>query len=105
MRHSSFLRFLGPCPVSFTLSCFKKSNLTDCIGVDSGQSINVTVNDRNGSIFDDQATVILLILSGCFEFFRWQVCIVIGGYFHCLIFMRLSKWFVTPTETLNTPAL
>jgi len=24
----------------------------------------------NGSIFDDQATVILLILSGCFEFFQ-----------------------------------
>ena len=58
MRPFIILSFLGPCPVSFTLSCFKKSNLTDCIGVDSGQSINVTVNDRNGSIGGDQKTKI-----------------------------------------------
>ena len=39
------------------------------------------LSDSCGSIFDDQPTVILLILSGCFEFFRWQICIVIGGDF------------------------
>jgi hypothetical protein len=39
-------------------------------------------NVSSGSIFDDQPNVILLILSGCFEFFRRQVCIVIdSGFF------------------------
>jgi hypothetical protein len=37
---------------------------------------------RCGSIFDDQPTVVLPVLGGCFEFFRWQVCFVIGGDFN-----------------------
>jgi len=41
-----------------------------------------TVNARFWPIIDDQPNVILLILSGCFEFFSWQVCAVIGGDFH-----------------------
>ncbi|MGZ8947780.1 MAG: hypothetical protein ACXW1W_20430, partial [Methylococcaceae bacterium] len=58
-----------------------------------------------GSIFDDQPTVILFIMSGCFEFFQ-----VAGLYrnrwlFSLLNIHEVSKWFVTPNETLNTPAL
>jgi len=44
--------------------------------------LKIITDGRFGSIFDDQPSVILLILSGCFEFFRRQVCIVIGGDFH-----------------------
>jgi len=39
----------------------------------------------NGSIFDDQATVILLILSGCFEFFQ-----VAGLYCNRWLFSLLN---------------
>jgi hypothetical protein len=49
------------------------------------------VNGRNGSIFDDQPTVILLILSGCLEFFRWQVCIVSGGDFQWNTYNPVQK--------------
>jgi len=45
-----------------------------------------------GSIFDDQPTVILLILSGCFEFFLRQVCIVIGVDFHRNMHIPVQKW-------------
>jgi len=44
-----------------------------------------------GSIIDDQPNVILLILSGCFEFFRLQVCTVIGGDFHWNIHNPVQK--------------
>ena len=39
----------------------------------------------------DGQNVILLILIDCFEFFRWQVCIIIGGYFPWNIYNPVQK--------------
>jgi hypothetical protein len=43
------------------------------------------------SIIVDQPNVVLVILSGCFKFFRWQVCIIIGGIFPWNIYNLVQK--------------
>ena len=47
--------------------------------------------DRIGSIAGDEETKNYSLRVAALSFFRWQVCIVIGGYFHWNIYNPVQK--------------